>query len=194
MKETIGLIAVLLTIIGHFPYIIDILKNKTKPHVFTWIVWAVVTVLAFFGQWQKGGGAGSWTTGVTGLITILIAILSFRKGSKEITKSDKVFFGLALVSIIPWYITNDPTFSIVIITVIDVFAFLPTVRKTLKDPSSETFFTYALNILRHGLSVVALAHYNVATFLYPTALLVMNLIMTIIIFRYRKQVTTDAHI
>jgi chromate transport protein ChrA len=188
MKETIGVIAVLLSIIGHLPYIADILKGKTKPHIFTWIVWAVVTLIAFFGQWQKGGGAGSWTTAVTGVITILIAILALRNGSKEITKSDTLAFSVALLSIIPWYFTKDPTFSIIIITLIDVFAFFPTVRKTLNDPDSETLITYALNFLRHGLSVLALANYNIATTLYPFTLLLMNLVMTAIILKGKTAV------
>lgn len=185
MKETIGLIAVALTIIGHLPYITDIFKGKTKPHIFTWVVWAIVTILAFIGQWQKGGGAGAWTTGATGLITILIAILALRNGSKDITKTDKVCFIAALISTIPWYLTKDPTFSIVIITLIDVFAFIPTIRKTIKDAGSETLFTYALNVLRHGLSIVALANYNVATYLYPIALLIMNLGMTYVILKFK---------
>lgn len=187
MKETIGLIAVFLTIIGHLPYITDIFKGKTKPHIFTWFVWAIVTILAFIGQWQKGGGAGAWTTGITGIITVFITILAIRNGSRDITNTDKICFIAALIAIIPWYVTKDPTLSIVIITLIDVFAILPTVRKTLKDPSSETLFTYALNILRHGLSVIALANYNLATYLYPAALLIMNLGMTLIILRTKRR-------
>lgn len=187
MKETLGLIAVALTIIGHLPYITDIFKGKTRPHIFTWVVWAIVTVLAFIGQWQKGGGAGSWTTGVTGVITIFIAILAVRNGSKDITRTDKICFIAALISIIPWYLTKDPTLSIIIITLIDVFAFIPTVRKTIKNAGTETLFTYALNILRHGLSVVALANYNIATYLYPIALLIMNLVMTFIILRFKSK-------
>jgi len=120
---------------------------------------------------------------VTGLITILIVIQAVRNGSKDITQTDKICFVAALVSIIPWYLTNDPTFSMVIITAIDVFAFLPTIRKTLKDPSSETGSMYALNVFRHGLSVTALANYNVATYLYPIALLIMNFLMTFIILK-----------
>jgi len=53
VKETIGLIAVALAIIGHIPYIYDIYKGKTKPHIFTWVVWAIVTVLAFIANGKK---------------------------------------------------------------------------------------------------------------------------------------------
>lgn len=154
--------------------------------MFTWIVWAVVTILAFFAQWQKGGGAGSWTTGVTGIITIFIAIVSLWKGSKDITKLDIYIFIGALLAIIPWVLTKDPTLSAVILTIIDAFAFIPTIRKTAKSPESETFVSYILHLMRHSLSIFALANYNLATYLYPATLALMNLIVILVIVRTKK--------
>lgn len=185
MKEIIGYVTVILSFVALGPYIIDIFKNKTKPHIFTWAVWAVVTILAFFGQWQKGGGAGSWTTGVTGILTIFIALISIKKGSRDITKTDKIIFIGALLAIIPWFLTKDPTLSVVILTIIDVLAFIPTIRKTIKDPKSETFISYVLHTIRHSLSIVALANYNLATYIYPASLAVMNLIVLSIILKFR---------
>lgn len=187
MKETIGLITVVLSIIGHAPYIIDTYKKKTKPHVFTWIIWSLVVGIAFLGQWSRGGGAGAWSTGITAIIVIIIAILAFRNRNTEITSSDKLFFVAAILALVPWYLTKDPTISVIMATVIDGCAFIPTIRKTLKQPESETFSTYALNILRHSLSLLALASYNLATILYPAYLLMMNSIITIIIILGRKK-------
>lgn len=181
MKELIGIVTVALTFIALYPYIADIFRNKTKPHVFTWAIWAIVTILAFFGQWQKGGGPGSWTTGVTGILTIFIAIISLKKGSRDITKLDVAIFIGALFAIIPWMMTKDPTLSVVILTIIDVLAFIPTIRKTVKDPKSETFISYVLHAIRHSLSILALANYNLATYIYPAALAVMNITLVIII-------------
>lgn len=185
MKETIGLITVALSFIALGPYIIDILKNKTKPHIFTWVVWAMVTILAFVGQWQKGGGAGSWTTGITGLLTIFIALISLKKGSRDITFFDTIIFIGALLSMIPWWLTKDPTLSVVILTAIDVLAFIPTIRKTIKDPKSETFISYVLHAVRHSLSIAALSNYNLATYIYPASLAVMNVIVALTILRPR---------
>lgn len=187
MKETIGVLTVFLSLIALLPYIVDIFRNRTKPHVFTWMVWAVVTVLAFLGQWQKGGGPGSWTTGVTGLLTVLIAIISIKKGTKDITSLDKVVFVGALVGVIPWFLTRDPTISMILITLIDVVAFIPTIRKTSKAPQSETLVSYGLHGLRHILSVIALANYNIATFLYPSSLAIMNIIVILVILKSRSK-------
>ncbi len=188
MKEVLGLVAVALSIIGHAPYIKDTINKKTKPHVFTWLVWSIVTTLAFLAQWVKGGGAGSWTTGVTGVITIIIMLLALKNGTKDIKTIDKIFFAGALLAIIPWYLTKDPTLSVIMITTIDVLAFFPTIRKTINDPTSETFFMYALNLFRHSISILALATYNISTVLFPAAILVMNGVMTAIMLRpkYKK--------
>lgn len=183
MKEIIGLIAVILTFVGIYPYIIDIFRNKTKPHMFTWIVWALVTFIAFLGQWQKGGGPGSWTTGVSGILTIFIALISLKKGTKDITKLDWLMFIGALLGIIPWLLTKDPTLSVVILTIIDVVAFVPTIRKTIKDPGSETFISYVIHAIRHGLSIIALASYNLATIIYPASVGIMNIIIIFIILK-----------
>ncbi len=185
MKEFIGLVTVALAFVGIVPYIADIFRNKTKPHIFTWTVWALVTLLAFFGQWSKGGGAGSWTTGVTGLLTIFIALISIKYGSRDITRSDVIIFVMALVAIVPWLFTKDPTLSIIILTIVNTLAFIPTIRKTIKDPESETFSSYVIHTFRHSLSILALTNYNLATFLYPAVVALSNLTVVVIILRSR---------
>lgn len=188
MKELIGLITVILAFAGHTPYVIDTYRKKTTPHIFTWLIWSFVSSIAFLGQVAKGGGPGSWSTGVTTVVIILVTLLTLRNKKTDITLSDKILFGFALVAIIPWYFTKDPTLSVIIATIIDACAFIPTIRKTLRNPKSETFTTYALNILRHTLSLVALSKYNVATVLYPAYLLCMNSLMTYIMLSAKKEV------
>jgi hypothetical protein len=185
MKELIGGITVVLAFVGLIPYIIDIFKGKTQPHIFTWVVWAMVTLLAFFAQWMSGGGAGSWTTGVTGLLTIFIAIISIKKGSRDITTSDVAIFVVALIALVPWMMSKDPTISVIILTAVDALAFIPTIRKTIKAPGSETFSSYVIHFCRHSLSIFALSSYTIATCLYPGVVALCNLLIVVIILRSR---------
>lgn len=193
MKEWLGLIAVVMAVVAHIPYVADIIRRKTQPHVFTWLIWAILTLFVFMGQWEQGAGPGAWPTMVAGSISIFIAILSLKYGTKDITRLDKVFFGAALISIIPWYLTKDPTISVLLLTGIDGVAFIPTIRKTAKDPSSETLFTYILNVPRHAIAVAAIAHYNAATYIYPSMLVIMNavVVITIVLSRWKKK-TSEA--
>lgn len=185
MKEILGLITVALSFIGYVPYIKDTLAGKTRPHVFSWFTWTILTVLAAVSSWAKGGGAGAWNNAFTSVICVVITVLAWKHGRKDISSSDKFFFVAALLAIIPWYLTKDPTLSVIIITIVDACAFYPTIRKTIQDPSSETFVSYVLNTLRHGLSIVALGSYNVATLLFPTYLVIANAFMVAIIARWK---------
>jgi hypothetical protein len=38
-------------------YIHSILKRRTRPHVFTQLIWTIVTGIAAAAQWSHGGGA-----------------------------------------------------------------------------------------------------------------------------------------
>lgn len=40
-KLIIAIIAAVLTIIAYIPYFRDIFANKTKPHLFTWLIWGI---------------------------------------------------------------------------------------------------------------------------------------------------------
>ena len=192
MKEVLGIIAVLLGVLGIVPYIRDIFKGKTKPHLYSNIIWAVVTTLAFFGQLAAHAGPGAWTTGVMALITIYLVFLSKKYGTRDVTKMDVVFLIIGLLAIIPWYLTSDPTISVVIATVIDACGFIPTIRKTINDPGSETLITWISNLVRHGIAISALSIFSIATYIYPLALLMMNIIVVyVIIVGKHKQKTSE---
>jgi hypothetical protein len=79
-KEIFGAAAVVLAIVNYLPYLIGSLTGKSTPHVFTWSLWFLLTSVAFFAQFTSGGGIGSWATGITAFIILLIAISSLRSG------------------------------------------------------------------------------------------------------------------
>lgn len=187
MKETVGGITIFLSLVGYIPYLRDIFKGKTKPHAFSWVVWTLVTFIVGFAQIAAGSGWGAVHNLVTGFVGLVILIYALKNKDKDIKTVDVVLFALALLSIPLWLLTKNPTSAIILITLIDIFAFLPTFRKTWKDPTSETLSSYAIAGLKYCLAVVAIATYSFATLLYPIALIIMNLaLVTIMIVRRRK--------
>ena len=75
-KQLLGAIAIGLTIIAYFPYIRSIIQGKTRPHVFSWVIWGTSTSIVFLAQLADKGGAGAWVIGVSGVISIYVAILA----------------------------------------------------------------------------------------------------------------------
>ena len=78
MKLTIAIIAALLAVVGNVPYLIDVLKKKVKPHPYTWLVWTIVSGVAFFGQLAKGAGVGAIPTGASEIFTVIIFLFSLQ--------------------------------------------------------------------------------------------------------------------
>jgi hypothetical protein len=188
MKETIAIIAAVLAIVGNIPYLRDIIKKRVKPHPYTWLVWSIVSCIIFFGQVAKGAGIGALPTLASEIFTIIIFFFSIRYGFKNIKKVDTIFLVIALLGIIPWILTDDPTISVIIAVSIDLVAFIPTLRKTWSYPKSETRTLYMTNVLRHILMLFSLQAYNVATVLHSIAMITTNSIMTVLILRKSKKI------
>jgi hypothetical protein len=183
MKEILVFVAVIFAIIGNIPYLRDVLKRKVEPHPYTWLVWSVVSLIMFFGQLSKGAGIGAIPTGASEVFTILIFIFSLRYGFKHIVRRDTYFLILALLGLIPWALTNDPTVSVVIVVGIDLIAFIPTLRKARDFPSTENPILYEMNVARHILTLFSLEAHNIATMLHSVAMVLVNSLMSFLLLR-----------
>ncbi|WP_421847771.1 hypothetical protein [Marinomonas sp.] len=182
IKLTFSGIAILLAIIGFVPYIALILRGQVKPHVFSWVIWGITTTIIFFAQLEAEGGMGAWPIGLSGVITILIAFLAYiKRGDATITKLDWGFLLVALTSLPLWYMTNDPLWTVVILTTVDMVGFGPTFRKAYHRPFEESRVFFILIILRNVCSVAALEAYSVTTVLFPFCLAVGALVLLVIL-------------
>lgn len=178
MKDVAAVIAAIVALAGNIPYLRDAISKRVTPHPYTWLVWTIVSGITLFGQIAKGAGIGALPTAVAEVFTISIFIYSLRYGFKNVVKTDNYFLAAALLGLIPWIITKDPTLSVVIAVSIDLIAFTPTIRKTWRKPKSETPILFAANVVRHVLTLFSLSSYNVATTLHSIAMIVTNSFMT----------------
>ncbi|MBF6057071.1 MULTISPECIES: hypothetical protein [Thiomicrorhabdus] len=181
--------AVLLTFVGFFPYIRDILHNRVRPHVFSWVIWGTTTCVIFFAQLQGGGGLGAWPIGISALITLYVTILAFqKKGDLSITRLDWFFLLSALASLPLWFLTANPLWAVLLLTFIDLLGFGPTFRKSYAFPYEEQPGFFAIFMLRNLLVVAALEHYSWTTVTFPAAVAVVCLALIIMILLRRSVV------
>ena len=165
--------AIALTLIAFLPYLLSIVRGRTRPHVFSWVIWGTTTFMVFLAQLEDKGGAGAWPIGVSGMITIVIALLAYAKRSDvSITQIDWIFFCAALASLPLWYFTADPLWAVVILTTIDVLGFGPTIRKAYWQPQSESIVFFSLFTARNLLVIMALENYSLTTVLFPATIAV----------------------
>lgn len=167
MHEIIGIVAVIMGVTIHLFYLMDTIKEKIKPHPFTWILWTLLTTIIFFAQVFDGAGPGAWVTGSVLIFCIAITLASLRYGFQNIKKADVIMFVIGLMTIPLWIFTKDPTLSVIIIVTIDLIAFAPTYRKSYYSPYDEPLYLYLINVIRHGISLFAIINVTIATALFP---------------------------
>jgi len=188
LKAVFSGLAVLLTLMAFVPYIASILKNEIKPHVFTWVIWGTTTVIVFFAQLDAAGGMGAWPIGISGAITVLIALLAYVKRSDvSITKVDWLFFLAALASLPFWYFTSNPMWAVVLLTLIDLLGFGPTMRKAYDFPHQESIAFFILFIARNLCVLLALESYSIATVLFPLSVSSACFVLLVVVF-YRRRI------
>jgi hypothetical protein len=191
--ELASVASIVLTFIAYAPYIAAIRRREVKPHFFSWVIWSITTGVVFFAQIAADGGAGAWPTAVSASITIYVAGLSWvLRSDINITRADRGFLIASLAALPAWVFTSDPLWSVVILTVVDVLGFGPTLRKAWAYPYEESLQFYNLFIVRSVLSVLALETLNLTTMLFPAAMVAACGVVSILLWWRRKSLAAAA--
>lgn len=179
--------SILLTFVAYVPYIKAIRGGGVKPHFFSWLIWSITTCIVFFAQFVADGGAGAWPTGVSGLITVYVASLALKlRSDLSATRADWIFLIASLLSLPAWFFSTDPLWSVIILTVVDVLGFGPTLRKAWHYPHEESLLFYALFTVRSALSIVALETHSLTTVLFPAVMVVACVFVCLLLMGRRR--------
>lgn len=194
LRSVISGCAILLTFYAYIPYIQGIRLGNIQPHVFSWIIWGATTFIVFFAQVAGNGGIGSIPIGVSGIITILVAVFAYRKrGDINITKSDWFFFGLALSSLPFWFYFSHPLAAVIVLSIADILGFIPTFRKGYLLPNSEPLGFYLIFLFRNFLAIIALAEWNPTTLLFPASAGIACLVFVMMVKIRKSNLETNLY-
>ncbi|MEL7110827.1 MAG: hypothetical protein AAGL99_16310 [Pseudomonadota bacterium] len=191
-KEVFGSVALGLTFLAFIPYIQSVLTGETRPHVFSWLIWGVGTIIVFVAQLLDGGGYGAWVIGISGCITFGIAVLAwFKSGDTSIVRMDWVFLALAMSALPLWFITNTALSAVIVLTMVDLLGFGPSVRKAVDHPNEENATFFVIGAVRNAFMVLALQNYSWTTVLFPAAVGVACLLFVIVILFRRRMLASQ---
>lgn len=188
-KEIPATIAIVLTFVAFIPYVRSILRGQTKPHVFSWLIWGLASVIVFLAQLAEGAGIGAWSIGISGVLALYIAFLAYQhQADGGITRPDWVFFFLAMASLPLWYLTRNPFWAVIILTLVDTLGFGPTFRKAYRAPYEEQLLLYIFMTLSNLTSIAALERYTWTTILFPAVVSANCVIFIAIVMIRRKSI------
>jgi hypothetical protein len=187
-----GLISLIIGLIGYYVYIKAMVKGQNQPHLFSWLIWAIISAIIFVAQFTNHSGAGSWAAGITTLGCLSICLLSLKYGEKKITRTDLATLIFALCIIIIWQLTQNALYAVLLAGLIDFTAYLPTFRKCWHKPYNENVMGHAIGIGKFIFALAAVEHYSTITLFNPIVVVVMNIVLISFVLIRRKMLTHQA--
>lgn len=184
IKIFFAIIATVIGLISYYPYARDLFSGKTTPHIYSWLIWTITQGTALVAIIYGGGIWGGLELAFGAIFNVVVLIFCLKHGTKNITKGDTVVLVIAILAIIIWWQLKVPLVSVLMITGIDFFGFIPSFRKSYREPWSETLSSWLLFSIANVFSILALNQYNLLTTTYLISITLANMgVFFICLFR-----------
>lgn len=167
-------------------YIASIFRGKTKPHLYTWLLWWTLGTIVTVVQITNEGGWSVLISGLMALCSLTTAALSLRYGETKLTKRDTYLLTAAIITIILWQLSKNDLLAIILVCIIDAIAFYFTFKKSYSKPYDEKLSSYILWTFQLISFALAVRNPTLTTLLYPVFLTIMEGVFVCFLLWRRK--------
>ena len=181
------LIASVITVGSVIPYLIDIIKGKTKPNIVSWTTWTLLTAIATFAEFTAKEYTTAIFTTSTIIATSLVVALGLNYGYAKYSTFDFICQIGALTGLVLWWFFDSPALAVIASVTIDFIGALPTIRHSWLQPGEETWVTYALCSIAATFAILALTSFNWISLSYQIYIALINFLLFIIILVQSKK-------
>jgi hypothetical protein len=173
------LLSVIIRLVSGGKYAWGIVQGRARPNPITWFLWGLTAMIAFFAQLQQGFTGQSFVLLALGITPLTVCVIALMKHGiqRYLTSFTLSCASIALVGIILWRITAQPSIAIVFSIIADIFASLPTLRKSYEDPSSEYPLPYLLSMVSMLITLLTIRSWAFVTYAFPLYMFGINLVL-----------------
>jgi hypothetical protein len=187
MNNLLTILGAALIVFSGIPYIIDVVKKKSRPNIVSWFTWTLLIGIGGFAALDAHEVNTAIITFADAAQCALILGLGFIYGYAKFGWFDAICQAGAIIGLVLWFTFDSPTVAIVAAITIDLIAALPTYRHSWVSPGEETWQTYFISFVGAGLGLIALADFNVNSLAYPLYVTLLGISMAaVIVIRRRK--------
>ena len=151
-----AILSTLFAVYANVPCIQTILNGKTKPHQFSWLIILILNFVIFVSQYLEGGRASILVAFVSLVGSVIIVILSFKKGVRNTSNIDKLLFISSLVLLALWVFTRSNELAIWLTVAITFPALGMTFLKVKNKPDSEDPKAWVYITIAYAFSCITL--------------------------------------
>lgn len=184
-------LASVITLAIFTPYLVAVWRGTMRPHVISWVIWGLTTILVAGGQLLAGAGIGAVPILLSGVLSSAVAVLALmrlRAGHLDsgVTRFDVWCLVIVLGCIPVWLATGDERWSMLMLTLIDLIGFVPTVRTVWQRPHAESALLFFAFAVRNAVAVVSVEAINLSTVVFPTVIgtACLGLVLLVLIRRW----------
>lgn len=188
MKDIFGILGVALVMASMAPYGVAMWRKTVRPHAFSWIIWGTINTVVCAAQVVSGAGAGAWTSASAAVFNFAIGLYALKYGEKNITHADWAVFLCALAAVPLWVLTQNPVYAVMLLSLIDMMGFIPTVRKSWDAPHNEVLATFSIGAVGFAFALFAIDDFSFVNYCYPVTVLALNVVFTAVLLHRRRKI------
>ena len=146
---------------GAVEYIRDIYRGVVTPNLVTWFLWSLAPLIAFAAQLRAGAGAEAVLAAAVGVGPLAVFIAGLQRGTFKPQAFDWWCGAISLVALSLWLMTGSGVVGVGLSVLADAFGAAPTVRKSWKDPLSESARFFAFFAISALVTLMTLTEWTV---------------------------------
>lgn len=170
MSAILPILAVVLALAGYVPYIIAVVRGRTRPNRASWWIFALAAGAGAVSSWAAGARGTVGVPATFAVCCVVVGILAIRRGEGGFGRLDVSCLAVAVAALLVWWATGEPLLATAMLAVADLAGTVPTVAKAWRDPAREHGGSWIVWMCANLCNLAQVRTPNLADLLYPGAL------------------------
>ena len=173
MRSVLLVAGVVLPLLSSPTYVYSIWKGRSKPQRTTRFLLMVATGLSFGALLAGHDTSGVWLALVSFIETVIIWLLSLRRGMGGRGRLDMFCVALCGLGLVLWMLSGQSLVGLLLSIVADCIACIPSLVKTIRLPHTETPLFFAMGSCA-GVCILLAGPFTWRAALFPAYIALIN--------------------
>jgi hypothetical protein len=185
-QETLGIISGLLAFIFYVQVFYQTLSGQIRPNPTSWFIWTFNDTLILAGSWSVGAWNSLWVPLVYSVFGWFVFIAAARSDRRPLTTLE---LSCLIGSLCGWgaFFFTHALWSIVIGSVVNSLAAIPTIRIAFREPQRESLSAWVLVSVSVVCMLLSSERLELSLLLFPVDSIVNCSVIVFGLLRHRIQ-------